>query len=247
MPTAPATQTQMRSIQTQMRYARIAGFVFLLLIVMFMGGQFITSHIAGSGDFTEQLQHIMAGAQLYRAALWIQMLTSVLTVLLAYGLYVAVRSVDEDLARLAMYWRLGEAFIGGAASIMVFAQLNLFTEPKYLDMLGADKLQMVIGMINGAASVSFNITTTFFSVGSTLFFYLFLKSRSIPVILSTFGIFASIVVLLTSLANLVFPEYADVIKFGWAPIFISEITTGIWLLVRGVKPGIKISAAASGL
>ncbi len=146
-----------------------------------------------------------------------------------------------------MYWRLGEAFIGGAASIMVFAQLNLFTDPKYLDMLGADKLQMVIGMINGAAFASFNITTTFFSAGSTLFFYLFLKSRSIPVILSAFGIFASLVVLLTSLANLVFPEYADVIRFGWAPIFLSEITTGIWLLVRGVKPGIKISAAESGL
>ena len=47
--------------------------------------------------------------------------------------------------------------------------------------------------------------------------------------------FASVVVLFISLASLVFPEYARVIQLGWTPIFIAEITTGILLLVRGVK------------
>ena len=225
---------------TQVRYARIAGFVFLLLIVLFMGGQFLISHIVGSGGFTEKLQHIMAGAQLYRAALWVQMMTSVLTVLLAYALYAALRPVGENLARMGMYWRLGEAFIGGAASIIDFTKLNLYSDPKYLELLGVDKLQTVIGLADSAGFASFNITTTFFSIGSTLFFYLFYKSRCIPRILSTFGIFASVLVLFVSLANLVIPAYAHVIQFGWAPIFIAEITTGLWLLVRGVRVGTGI-------
>ncbi len=59
MPAAPANQTQMR-------YARIAGFVFLLLIVMFMGGQLITSHIAGSGDFTDLRSHRIIGLRVIR-------------------------------------------------------------------------------------------------------------------------------------------------------------------------------------
>ena len=224
---------------TQVRYARIAGFVFLLLIVLFMGGQFLISHIVGSGGFTEKLQHIMAGAQLYRAALWVQMMTSVLTVLLAYALYAALRPVGENLARMGMYWRLGEAFIGGAASVLDFTKLNLHTDPEYLEALGADQLQTIIGLADRAGFASFNITTTFFSAGSTLFFYLFLKSRGIPRILSIFGLFASVLVLFVSLANLVLPAYADVIQFGWIPIFIAEITTGIWLLVRGVKSGVR--------
>lgn len=221
--------------EARTRYARISGFVFLLLIVLFMGGQFLISGIVGSGGFTEKLQHIVAGEHLYRLAMWVQMTTSVLTVLLAYALYAALRSVDENLARMAMYWRLGEAFIGGAASVIDFTRLNLYTDPKYLDVLGADKLQTVIGLADSAGFASFNITTTFFSVGSTLFFYLFFKSRCIPRILSTFGLFASVLVLFVSLANLVLPAYAHVIQYGWAPIFIAEITTGIWLLVRGVK------------
>ena len=231
--------------KTQTRYARIAGFVYLLLIVLFMSGQFTISHIVGSGSFAETSKHIIAGERLYRVALSVQMLASVLTVLLAYALYATLRSVDENLARMALYWRLGEAFIGGAASVLDFATLHLYDDPKYLGVLGADKLQAVIGLARSAGFASFNITTTFFAVGSTLFFYLFLKSRSIPRVLSAFGIFASIVVLFTSLGNLVLPAYADVIQFGWAPIFIAEITTGLWLWVRGVNTGVEIHPVES--
>lgn len=225
------------SDQTRIRYARIAGFVYLLVIVLFMGSQFILSHIVGSGDFTDKLQHIISGERLYRMAMSVQVLMSVLTVLLAYALYATLRCVDEDIARMALYWRLGEAFVGGAASILDYAELNLYTDPKYLHLLGADKLQTVIGFANSAGFASFNITTTFLSVGSTLFFYLFLKSHCIPRVLSAFGIFASVVVLFTSLTNLVLPACTHVIQWGWAPIFIAEISTGLWLLVRGVKAG----------
>lgn len=147
--------------KTRMQYARIAGFVYLLLIVLFMGGQFTISHIVASGSFAEVARHIMAGERLYRVALSVQMLASVLTVLLAYALYATLRSVDENIARLALYWRLGEAFIGGAASVLDFATLHLYTDPKYLDVLGADRLQAVIGLARSAGFASFNITTTF--------------------------------------------------------------------------------------
>jgi hypothetical protein len=232
--------------RTRMRYARIAGFVYLLLIVLFMSGQFTISHIAGSGSFAETTKHIIAAERLYRVALSAQMLTSILTVLLAYALYATLRPVDENLARMALYWRLGEAFIGGAASVLDFTTLHLYTDPKYLDALGADKLQAVISLARSAGFSSFNITTTFFAVGSTLFFYLFLKSRCIPRLLSAFGIFASVIVLFISLGDLVLPAYADVIQLGWAPIFVAEITTGLWLWARGVETFVEADPVPSG-
>lgn len=224
-------------MQTQIRFARIAGFVYLLLIVLFMSGEFTISHIVGSGELADKVQHIRAGETLYRIALSFEMLSSVCTVVLAYALYATLRPVNENLARMALYWRLGEAFIGGAASTLDFTRLGLYSNPTYLDILGTEKFQAAISLMNTISNSSFNITTTFFSVGSTLFFYLFFKAGSIPRILSVFGIFASVLVLFTSLANLVLPAYAHVIQFGWTPIFIAEITTGLWLLVRGVKAG----------
>lgn len=222
------------SVQTQIRYARIAGFVYLLLIALYMSGQFAISHVVGTGDFAQHLEHIAVGQLLYRIGLVLQLLASLFTVLLAYALYEVLKPVNERIARMAMYWRLGEAF-AGVTMLIDFAMLSLQSNPKYLQSFGMVQMQAIVDLARSANFACFNITTLFFCVGSTLFFYLFLQTRYIPRMLSAFGVFASFIVLLTSLGNLILPAYADVIQFGWAPIFLAEIVTGFWLMVRGVK------------
>lgn len=218
----------------QIRYARIAGFVYLLLIALYMGGQFLIDHVVGTGDFAQRLARIVEGQTLYRIGLVLQLLASVFTVLLAYALYVVVRPVNERIARLALYFRLAEAFSGVTAFIS-FGTLSLQSDPKYLQSFGMAQLETMVGLAKSVDFVSFNTATLFFSFGSILFFHLFAKTRYIPRVLSVFGVFASVVTLLTSLGNLVFPASADLLQFGWAPIFLAEITTGLWLLVRGVR------------
>ncbi len=220
--------------KVQVHYARIAGFVYLLLIVLFMGGQFLISRVEGTGDFALRLQHIASGQLFYRVGLVLELLASVFTVLLAYALYVVLRPVNERIARLALYWRLGEAF-SGLLAFTSFAVLSLQSDPKYLQSLGLVRMEAIVKLANSADFASFNITTLFFSFGSTLFFWLFLQTRYIPRVLSVLGAFASVVTLLTSLGDLVFPAYSNVIQFGWIPIFVSEIATGIWLLAYAVK------------
>ena len=220
--------------QLQIRYARIAGFVYLLLIVLYMGGAFLIAHVVGTGDFAQRLEHIAHGQSLYRFGLVLQLLASVFTVLLAYALYAVLKPVNEGIARLAMYFRLGEAF-AGVTMFLPFAALSLQGDSKYLQSFGIANLETIVDLAKSVDFASFNIGTLFFSFGSTLFFYLFLRTRYIPHVLSAFGVFASCVTLLTSLGNLIFPAHAAVIQFGWLPIFIAEIATGIWLWARGVR------------
>jgi hypothetical protein len=80
-----------------------------------------------------------------------------------------------------------------------------------------------------------NVAAIFFSIGSGLFFYLFFKSRYIPRILSAFGVFASVVVTLVCFGGLVFPEHAATLQYGWAPMAIAEVATGLWLMLFAVK------------
>lgn len=230
----------------QIRYARIAGFVYLLLIVLYMGGAFLISRTVGTGNFAQRLEYVAQGQTLYRFGLVLQLLASVFTVLLAYALYAVLKPVNEGIARLAMYFRLGEAF-GGTTMFLPFAALSLQCDPKYLQSFGISNLEAIVDLAKNADFVSFNIGTLFFSFGSILFFYLFLRTRYIPHVLSAFGVFASCVTLLTSLGNLIFPAHAGVIQFGWLPIFIAEIPTGIWLWARGVRiDSLDESGAASG-
>jgi hypothetical protein len=96
----------------------------------------------------------------------------------------------------------------------------------------------LVDLAGKAGNATVIIGSLFFSIGSLLFFFVFLKSRYIPRILSAFGVFASVVVTIMCFGNLIFPEYSGRLLYGWAPMAVAEVTTGFWLMF-----GVKIPAA----
>jgi Domain of unknown function (DUF4386) len=221
--------------KTQRIYARLAGFLFLWLIITGLAGVLTISRIAGSGTFAETAKRVVASEHLYRAALSSALIETLSAVLLAFALYVTLKPVDKLLAQVAMYCRLGEAFIGGAGMIFDFVKLRLYTSPQSLKALGADQSQALVDLTRAAGFASYNISALFFSIGSILFCYLFFKSRYIPRILSAFGVVASVIVTIICFGSLIFPEYSGTLQYGWAPMAIAEVATGIWLMVFAVK------------
>jgi hypothetical protein len=53
--------------------------------------------------------------------------------------------------------------------------------------------------------------------------------------LAALGVFASVIVTLICFGSLIFPEHAATLQYGWAPMAIAEVTTGIWLILFAVK------------
>jgi hypothetical protein len=85
-----------------------------------------------------------------------------------------------------------------------------------------------------------NSSPIFFAVGSTIFAWLLLRGRMIPIWLARFGVIASVL-----LVVLLFVQRAGVfaIALGWSspvtwalwfPMLIFEVTLGFWLLIKGV-------------
>jgi hypothetical protein len=221
--------------KSQVNYARLAGFLFLWLIITGLAGEITISRIVGSGTFAETAKRVVASEHLYRLALSSALIETLSAALLAFALYVTLKPVDKLLAQIAMYWRLGESFIGGAGMIFGFVKLGIYTSPQSLGALGTDQSQALLDLTRHAGFAAYNISAIFFSIGSILFCYLFFKSRYIPRILSAFGVFASVVVTIICFGSLIFPEYAAKLQYGWAPMAIAEVTTGFWLLFKGVN------------
>ena len=221
--------------RTQRRYARLAGFLLLWLIITGLAGAITVSRIAGSGTFIEIAQRIAASERLYRVALSSELIETMSAALLAFALYATLKPVDKLLAQMAMYWRLGESFIGGAGMISGFVKLRLYTSPQSIAALGADQSQVLVDLTRSAGVASYNISAIFFSLGSILFFYLFFRSRYIPRILSVLGLVASVLVPVICFGSLIFPEYAARLQYGWAPMAVAEVATGFWLMVFAVK------------
>ncbi|HSK45259.1 MAG TPA: DUF4386 domain-containing protein [Candidatus Binatia bacterium] len=228
------------TVRTQRICARLAGFLFLWLIITGLSGALTTSHIAGSGTFAETAKRIVASEHLYRTALSSALIETLSALLLAFALYVTLKPVDKLLAQMAMYWRLGESFIGCVGIIFGFARLHLYSSSQSIGALGADQSQALVDLMRQAGFAVYNISAIFFSIGSILFFYLFFKSRYIPRILSAFGVFASVLVTIICFGSLIFPEHSAKLQYGWIPMAIAEVTTGIWLMVFAVKTEARV-------
>lgn len=224
---------------SQIRYARLAGFMYLFVDATYALALFITGRFKVPGNFPETAHRIMASELLYRVGLSSSLLASLCTVLLGVGLYVALKPVDDNLALTALLFRLVEAALFGVQVIIAFVVLKLYVAADYTNAFATSQLSALANLRSVASVAGFNIAATFFSVGSTLFFYLFLKSNYIPRFLSAWGLIGSVLVPMVCFATLLWPQYDKMFFLGWIPIGAAEIAVGLWLLFKGVnvRPG----------
>ena len=92
----------------------------------------------------------------------------------------------------------------------------------------------VLEAVSGEAAI-------FFAVGSTLFSWLLLRGRLIPVALAWLGVLASVllvVILPLQLAGLFGGSMswsASVTWLVWLPMLVFEVTLALWLIIKGVN------------
>jgi hypothetical protein len=218
---------------SQRAYARFAGLMYLLVLGFDVVGVVIASSVRGNGNFVETSLRIMASETLYRVGLCCSLAGSLSTVLLAIGLYVAVKPVDGNLATMALLFRVAEAAIGGMAVIIGFTALQIYLTATHANAFNANQLGALANLDSGTVT---EVSAIFFSLGSTIYFYVFLKSKYIPRVLSAWGIFASLVYAAVWFISLILPQAsATAAAYGSVPILIAELSTGLWLLIRGIK------------
>jgi len=151
---------------------------------------------------------------------------SLFTVLLALGLYYAVKPVHAILALAALACRLVEATLGIVSCNAGFPSLH----PRLSDSsLGT----AVLHLANWGDSTNF--AAFIFAVGSTIFFALFFRARSIPRILSLWGLFASLLAMSACFTHLVSPSFSSMAMWAWIPMLLAETSTGLWLLIKSVR------------
>ena len=219
---------------SQSSYARFAGLMYFFT-AFDVTGVVILSRISGSGAFLDAAHSIAASETLYRIGLLCGLLGTLSTVLLAIGLYVTLKPVDANLAMTALLFRLAESVIGGVAIVFSFANLQIYLEANHASAFDAGQLGALADLVSRTSAVGINISVIFFSVGSTIFFYLFLRSNYIPRFLALWGVLGSLFCMAAFVGNLLLPQSSDaLLGIGALPIGIAEPVLGLWLLIRGI-------------
>ncbi|HSS92431.1 MAG TPA: DUF4386 domain-containing protein [Candidatus Dormibacteraeota bacterium] len=237
-------KTQQRSLDqagtAQLAYARFAGLMYLIVDGLDIGSVLIINRVRGGGDFLATAHNIAASETLYRFGICCGLLGWLSTILLAIGLYVTVKPVNDNLALTALLFRLAESTIGGVGAVFSFATLQTYLQASRTTAFDPNQLAALADISSRLSTVPTGVATVvaniFFAVGSAIFFYLFLKRPYIPRVLAAGGLIASLFWLVMCFIGLIVTQSSDqVFGVGALPIGLAEIVTGLWLLIRGIK------------
>jgi Domain of unknown function (DUF4386) len=166
-------------VKTQRPYARLAGILFLWVILIALVGGSILSRVAGSGTFKETAARIAASERLYRVALSTVLIATLSSTLLAFALYATLRPVNRLLAQLAMIFSLEDSFLALIVRMCGFVRMHLFVSAQTVGA-GPIAAQALADLMRTIAGTTENLGGICFGIGSTLFFYLFFQVAVYP-------------------------------------------------------------------
>ncbi|MDR6223467.1 DUF4386 domain-containing protein [Methanococcoides alaskense] len=224
---------------SQRKAVRVAGFMFLFsLLVPFLNWTFVLSKLIVAENVIATANNIVANQLLFRIGITIELIMSAGLIVLALALYIILKPVNKNLALLALLWKLVEATMAAAIVLVSFIALQFLNGDVYVAVFTPEQLQVPVGFLLNEHTALYSIPMVFLGMDMMLFSYLFFKSKYIPRILASFGIFSFALIFIHALMYILAPEYATMpinqVIF-WAPSGLFEIIIGIWLLFKGIN------------
>lgn len=218
-------------------YARIAGLAYIVVIMLgIFSVNFIESNLVQPGASAATVNNILENEFLFRIGIVCEIIMFMLVVLLSVSLYAVLKTVDNNLAMLAMLWRIGEAITGSGVTVLsgLIPLLLLNQESAF----APQHLHALFEIFLSTRTAGLDVVLIFIGMGGTLFCYLFYRSKYIPRILSTWGIFTYFSMLILAITSILVPDLSEATKMVfYAPGGLFELIIGLWLLFKSVNLG----------
>jgi hypothetical protein len=225
--------------EPQRKAAKVAGFAFLFaMAIVVIANYGINFRLIVPGDAAETARNIMAHETLFRINIACNLIYVVSIVVLLTSLYVLLKPVNRNLALVAAFCRLVFALMWGVTALNALSALRLLGDAAYLPVFNADQLQSLARLHLAASWDAYYIALPFWGLASTVCSCLWFKSRYIPRALAAFGVISSAWCVICAFAFIVFPHFEATVGLSWfdVPMVLFEMTLGIWLLIKGLRP-----------
>jgi hypothetical protein len=217
---------------TRKTNARLAGFMFIFYIVSGIASLMLFGRVTSGAEGTAaKLASIAQHPATVRVTVLLTLCGFVSAVALGVTLYALTRDEDRDLALLALCCRVTEGVIAATSAVRGLQLLAVATMSGAAPARDAAAANALGGLLLQQGGLSASIAATCFVLASTLFSYLFLRARSIPVPLAWLGLLASVLLLIAlplELAGLIRVPF-----LLWIPMLVFELAFALWLLIKG--------------
>jgi hypothetical protein len=220
--------------------ARLTGLLLFLVTVTHMAGFQIASSFVVSGDFAATGIRMTQNEGLYRLALLSYGVSSILSVGLAVSFALWIAPISRLGAGLVLGWRLFEAITSTIAWAIRFALVDNQTKPNLLGASGAEALHRVL---RDASNAAFDLGAIGLALATLIGFFFLFQMRALPRLLSAIAMLGALLILVSSVMALGWPETNIPSSIAFAVTLLSNLVIGLWLLVRGDRsPQAKVVA-----
>ena len=217
-------------------YARIAGILYLAIIVFGISGEvFFRGSLIATGDALATTQNILASEMTFRGGFFVDSMMLLCDVAIAVLFYALFRPVSPVLSLMAAVFRLIQAAVLGSNLINYHAVQLLLDAHANTSGIVTDTVSSQVWLLLEMHAHGYDLGLLFFAMSNVILGYLIVRSRLFPVIIG-YGLWAAaIVYLLGGYVSFLLPALSTVIEPIYLIPFVAELAFCMWLLVKGVR------------
>lgn len=191
-----------------------------------------------SADVAATAEAMLGAEDRLRGKAYLGALSFGLDVIIAFGLFLLLRSTSPLIAGWSLFVGLVASLLMLLGAVFALNAAEIAGDPAYQSM--AQETRLLLASLQATSDyTSFHLGLVMASFAKAGFFYLFLKSGLIPKLISGWGIFASLFVGTTIVARDFIPALGDgtITTAFMISNLIALLATGLYLGIRGVRTG----------
>jgi hypothetical protein len=229
-------------MDSKVKIARIAGFLYLLIIIFGLIAQvFVRDNLVDYDNATTTAKNILASEFWYRFGFVSELLMLVCDIGVTTILYILLKDTGKNLSLLSTLFRVASIIILSVTALTHYAALSFLRGSNYLDVFTSAQLNASALLSIKLHGTGYNISLLFFGFHLIILGLLIYQSGLFKKFLGILLLIGGICYIANSLIWFLFPDLVKLIYPAIIiPCAIGEWIFCFWLIIKGVMvPKIK--------
>ena len=215
-------------------YARIAGILYLVIILMGIGAEaLVRNKLFVSGDANATANNIMHADFLWKMGITADLIMHICDLPVMIILYYLLKPVSKKLALLNLSFNLIQTAVLVLNKLNLLAALFFLGDAEYLKSFTPDQLHTLSYLSIKLHDFGFGIGLIFFGFVCLLEGYLIFRSVYFPKTIGVLMTVAGICYLTNSFVLILAPQFSSITLL--MPCLLTELSFSLWLIFKGVN------------
>lgn len=218
-----------------LRWARTAGFLYLLIIVCGITAEVVVrSALVVQGDPMASMENIQNSTGLYYLGFLLDVVMLLCDVAIAVLFYHLLKHVNKTLALMTAAFRLTQAAVLGINLLNFYTPMLLLSNATF-DVFSTQQVASLMSLFLQMHAYGYDLGLMFFAVSNLVLGYLLIRSTYFPSALGYLVQAAAVVYLVGSLVHFLLPSALAVVQPAYVIPLVAELAFCLYLLIKGVR------------